>query len=164
MIYSALLAKNHQKFRSGFLVHEFSFTDIFNNINHGCRAAILKKNSLWLLPFFMAVATYCYYEKIHRTMCNAIVSNLKCCLRQSRVKNFLYPTMIAFAVIFVGNTHESFLKSWIEPWYTIYYFKEFTFYRQIPKIFWYSFDQRWKGKRLSWPWGHPIVLKLWPLD
>ena len=25
----------------------------FNNINHGYRAAILKKNSLWLLPFYM---------------------------------------------------------------------------------------------------------------
>ena len=25
----------------------------FNDINHGYRAAILKKNSLWLLPFYM---------------------------------------------------------------------------------------------------------------
>ena len=32
----------------------------FNDINHGYRAAILKKSSLWLLPFYMAVATYCY--------------------------------------------------------------------------------------------------------
>ena len=29
----------------------------FNNINGGYRAAILKKSSLWLLPFYMAVAT-----------------------------------------------------------------------------------------------------------
>ena len=29
-----------------------------NNINGGYRAAILKKRSLWLLPFYMAVATY----------------------------------------------------------------------------------------------------------
>ena len=28
-IYSVLVAKNHQKFRSRCLVHEFSFTDIF---------------------------------------------------------------------------------------------------------------------------------------
>ena len=28
-IYSVLVAKNHQKVRSGCLVHEFSFTDIF---------------------------------------------------------------------------------------------------------------------------------------
>ena len=28
-IYSVLVAKNHQKIRSGCLVHEFSFTDIF---------------------------------------------------------------------------------------------------------------------------------------
>ena len=38
--------------------------------------AILKKNSLWLLPFYMVVATYFYYEKVRRTMRTAIVSNL----------------------------------------------------------------------------------------
>ena len=48
----------------------------FNDINHGYRAAILKKNSLWLLPFYMVVATYFYYEKVRRTMRTAIVSNL----------------------------------------------------------------------------------------
>ena len=52
-IYSALVAKNHQKFRSGFWVHEFYFTDVFNDINHGYRVVTLKKNcgnflSLWL--------------------------------------------------------------------------------------------------------------------
>ena len=55
-IYSALVAKNHQKFLSTCLVHECSFTNIFNNINDGCKAAILKKNPLWPLSFFMAVA------------------------------------------------------------------------------------------------------------
>ena len=25
---------------------------------------MFKKNSLWLLPFFVAVATYCYNEKV----------------------------------------------------------------------------------------------------
>ena len=49
----------------------------FNDINHGYRAAILKKNFLWLLPFYMVVATYFYYEKIRKTMRTAIVSNLK---------------------------------------------------------------------------------------
>ena len=29
----------------------------FNDVNHGYRAAILKKNSLWLLPFYRVVAT-----------------------------------------------------------------------------------------------------------
>ena len=75
-IYSALVAKNHQKIRSSCLVHEFSFTDIFNDINDGYRAATLKKTSLWLLPFYMVVATYCYYEKVRRTMRTAIVSYL----------------------------------------------------------------------------------------
>ena len=44
----------------------------FYNINHGYRAAILKKNSLWLLPLYMVVATYFYYEKVRRTMRTAI--------------------------------------------------------------------------------------------
>ena len=48
----------------------------FNDIDHGYRAAILKKNYLWLLPFSMVVATYFYYEKVRRTMRTAIVSNL----------------------------------------------------------------------------------------
>ena len=76
-IYSVPVSKNHRNIRSRCLVHEFSFTDIFNDINHGYRAAILKKNFLWLLPFYMVVATYFYYEKIRKTMRTAIVSNLK---------------------------------------------------------------------------------------
>ena len=49
---------------------------IFNDIIHGYRAAWLKKNSLWLLLFYMAVASYCFYEKVRRTMHTAIVSYL----------------------------------------------------------------------------------------
>ena len=48
----------------------------FNNSNLGNRAATLKENTLWLLPFYMAVATYCYYKKVRRTMRTAIVSHL----------------------------------------------------------------------------------------
>ena len=48
--YFVLAAENHQKIRSGCLVHEFSFTDIF------------------LIPLYMAVASYCYYEKVRRIM------------------------------------------------------------------------------------------------
>ena len=47
-----------------------------NNINHGYRTAIMKKNSLWLPLFYMAVATYFCYEKVRRTMRPAIVSYL----------------------------------------------------------------------------------------
>ena len=35
----------------------FSSQIFFIDMNHGYRAAILKKSSLWLLPFYMAVAT-----------------------------------------------------------------------------------------------------------
>ena len=44
----------------------------FDDINHGYRAAILKKNYLWLLPLNMVVATYFYYEKVRRMMRTAI--------------------------------------------------------------------------------------------
>ena len=45
----------------------------FNDVNHGYRAAILKKSSLWVLPPHMVVSTYCYNEKARRTMHTAIV-------------------------------------------------------------------------------------------
>ena len=48
----------------------------FNDINHGYRADILKKKTLWLLPFYMVVSTYFHYEKVRRTMRTVIVSNL----------------------------------------------------------------------------------------
>ena len=49
----------------------------FNDINHDYRAALLKKNSFWLLPFYMVVASYFYYEKVRRTSHTAIVSKLE---------------------------------------------------------------------------------------
>ena len=48
----------------------------FNDINHCYNAAILKKNSLWLLLFYIALATYYYSEKEHRALRSAIVSYL----------------------------------------------------------------------------------------
>ena len=48
----------------------------FNEIDHGYWAPILKEIFLWLLLFCMAEATYCYYEKVRRTMRTAIVSYL----------------------------------------------------------------------------------------
>ena len=48
----------------------------FNDINHSYRAVILKKNSLWLLPFYIVLASYFYYEMARRTMRTAVVSNL----------------------------------------------------------------------------------------
>ena len=46
----------------------------FIDINHGYRTTVLKKRFFWLLPFYMAVGTYCHYEKVRRTMRTAIVS------------------------------------------------------------------------------------------
>ena len=48
----------------------------FNDINHGYRATLLKKKSLWLLPLYMVVATYFCYETVGRAIRTAIVSNL----------------------------------------------------------------------------------------
>ena len=60
----------------GFRFMNFPSQMFFNDINHGYRAAILKKNTLWLIPFYMAVTTSCYYEKMHRIICTTIVSYL----------------------------------------------------------------------------------------
>ena len=88
--YSVLMVKNHQKIRSRCLIYEFSFTDIFKHINHGFRATILMKNYSWLLPFYMALVTYCFYEKVRRTMCNTIASCLlKCCWRFWQINHFV---------------------------------------------------------------------------
>ena len=46
----------------------------FKDIDHGYRTAVMKKNYLWLLPFFMAVVTYFYYEKVCKAMHTAIIS------------------------------------------------------------------------------------------
>ena len=51
----------------------FSSQIFFSNINNGYEAAILKKSSLWLLPFYMVVTTYCYFKKVRRTRRSAIV-------------------------------------------------------------------------------------------
>ena len=76
-IYSVPVSKNLRNIRSRCLVHQFPSQTFFNDINHGYRAAILKKNYLWLLPFYMVVATSFCYEKVRRTMRTAIVSNLQ---------------------------------------------------------------------------------------
>ena len=55
---------------------DFPSQIFFNDINHAYGAAILKKNVLWLLLFYMIVATYFYYEKVRGTICTAILSNL----------------------------------------------------------------------------------------
>ena len=61
----------------------------FNDINHDYRAAISRKNSLWLLPFYMIEATYFDHEKVRRTMRTAIVSNfLKDLICWSSLKNW----------------------------------------------------------------------------
>ena len=61
----------------GFKFMNFPSQIFFKDSNHGHRAAIFKKNYLWLLPFYMAVATYCFYEKVRRTMRTAILSYLR---------------------------------------------------------------------------------------
>ena len=40
----------------------------------------------------------------------------------------------------------------------------FTFYHSGPKGSWYSLIRPWKDEKLSWPWSHPLVLNMGPLD
>ena len=53
---------------------DFPSQIFFKDIYYGYTAAILNKNYLWLLPFFMAVAAYIYYEKVHMRI--VVVSHL----------------------------------------------------------------------------------------
>ena len=53
----------------------FPFQIFFNDINRDFTGALLKKNSLWLLPFYMA--TCCYFERVRRKMLTAILSYLR---------------------------------------------------------------------------------------
>ena len=93
-------------FSSWILLHIY-FLIIF--INHGYRAAILKKKILWLLPFYMAVTTYFYYEKVRRTMRSATVSNLL----KVVLKTFKRIIYIVFMVSFIFNWFfKAFLLNW----------------------------------------------------
>ena len=78
----------------------------FNDINHGYRGAILKKNYLWLFPLNMVVATYFYYEKVYRTMRTGNVSNFLnlirlwnifvACLLQTASNSVISPNFLAW--------------------------------------------------------------------
>ena len=61
----------------------------FNDIDHGRRAVRLKKNSLYLRPFCMAVTTYFYYEKVRRAMNTGVVSYLLRFLSPAQVCHIL---------------------------------------------------------------------------
>ena len=76
-IYSVPMTKNHQIIRSRCFIDEFSFTDIFNDINHGHRAAILKKSfcscfrfkCMWLLISIMKrCAERCVLQLYHTSL------------------------------------------------------------------------------------------------
>ena len=45
----------------------------FNVINHLYSVATQTESSLWVLPSYMVVGTYCYFKKERRTMHTAIV-------------------------------------------------------------------------------------------
>ena len=52
-IYSMVADKTHQKMRSRCLAHEFSFTDIFNDINHGYNCGCFQFMWMWLFIVIM---------------------------------------------------------------------------------------------------------------
>ena len=100
-IYSMLVAKNHHNFQSKCLVYAFSFTDISNDINHGIKAAILKKKS-FVSASVVVVATYCCYKKLCRSFCTSVLSYL---ITIAKIQN-----MMDIKVIF----HQWFIKSLIK--------------------------------------------------
>ena len=80
-----------------------------NVINHGHRAAISKKYSLRLLPFYTIVANF-YYEKVHRMMHTAIVSNLLKLAGIACAPRPIHATKITFGVKFTLNLFKEAFK------------------------------------------------------
>ena len=88
----------------------FASQIFLNDISHGYRVAIIKKNYLWLLPFHMAVAIYFCYEKVHKTMRTAIASNLlKVCLSKPQIIYLsIYISVSIYIYIYIYiHTHTS---------------------------------------------------------
>ena len=48
--------------------------------------------------------------------------------------------------------------------YRTYTRRRFTFYREVPRSSWYSFDRPPKDERLSQPWSHSLSFTLSRLD
>ena len=79
----------------------FSSQIFYNDFDNGYRASILKENYLWLLPFYIVAAAYCYYEKLRRTLCAAIVLPL------------LKPVSKMHSIAFRGLTFVLLVLNWI---------------------------------------------------
>ena len=79
------------RYDQGVYFMNFHSQMFFYDINLRYTAAILKKNSLWLLPFYMSMATFCFYEMVRKTMRTAIVSYLHKYenLHQVCIKNYI---------------------------------------------------------------------------
>ena len=65
----------------------FSSRIFLNRVIHGYKETILKKSSLWLLQFYMTVATYCYYEAQNHAL-ELYRTSLTKCTNQSLKKSF----------------------------------------------------------------------------
>ena len=76
----------------------------------------MKKNSLWLLPFYMAVATCFYYQKVRRMMRSTIVLYL---LKNTYFQRYLQATasenlsgasVLIFSRYFGSSSPAAFIK------------------------------------------------------
>ena len=63
--FCSILIRIIRRSDQGVQLMNFPSQIFFNDI--GYKAALLKKNSQWLLSIYMDVASYCYYEKGRRT-------------------------------------------------------------------------------------------------
>ena len=79
-MYSVPVTQNHQNIRLRCLVHDFSFTDIFNDINYGYRALYWRKNIcgcfrfLWLgLVTMQMCVERCALQLHHTSLSSSVV-------------------------------------------------------------------------------------------
>ena len=130
------MAKNHQKIRSRCFFDKIHFTDIFNDIYHDYRAAILTKVSLWLLPFYMAIAIYCYYVKVRRAMRTATV--LYWCHSMAHIGSPEPASMLCVCFVFLYLSFFLFVVEFTSSWDTkvnflVFIMKQLSFYRFVPR-------------------------------
>ena len=135
-IYSAIVAKNHQKIWLRCFFDKIHFTDIFNDIYHDYRAAILTKISLWLLPFYMTLAIYCYYVKVRRVMRTATV--LYWCHSMAHIGSPEPASMLCVCFVFLYLSFFLFVVEFTSSWDTkvnflVFIMKQLSFYRFVPR-------------------------------
>ena len=106
---------------------------LFNHIN--VSEQLYWRKIIWLLPFYMTVVAYCYYEKVRRTMCNVIASYL---LKDKiRCSSSVLPVMYYDPIFtFISHQYLCSTEFWFENWLELV-FQSVSFSQSVILKFWF---------------------------